>query len=144
MKRVGRIWKFGDSIDTDVMAPGKYLSLDIKELVPHTLEAVDPRFASDVRPGDLVLAGRNFGCGSSREQAPRLLKLLGVGAVLAVSFARIFARNCTAIGLPSLGVPAAFWTETEAGDEVEVDFVAGVLVNRRSGRTFSTPPVRRR
>ena len=101
-RRAGRIWRFGDGIDTDAMAPGKYMKLDIEELARHCMEDVRPEFASGVRPGDLVVAGRNFGIGSSREQAPQALACLGVSAVIAVSFAGLFYRNAINLGLPVL------------------------------------------
>ena len=98
----GRIWRFGDGIDTDAMAPGKYMKLAINELARHCMEDVRPEFAGAVRPGDLVVAGRNFGIGSSREQAPQALAHLGVAAVVAVSFAGLFYRNAINLGLPVL------------------------------------------
>lgn len=101
----GRIWKFGDNINTDVITPGRYLAGGIDEVKGHVLEAVNPRFAKEVRTGDFVVAGKNFGCGSSRESAPQALKALGVKAVIAESFARIFFRNAVAIGLPVLACP---------------------------------------
>ena len=98
----GRIWRFGDGIDTDAMAPGQYMKLSIDELSRHCLEGVRPEFAAAVRPGDLVVAGRNFGIGSSREQAPQALSRLGVAAVIAASFAGLFYRNAINLGLPVL------------------------------------------
>jgi 3-isopropylmalate/(R)-2-methylmalate dehydratase small subunit len=106
----------------------------LEERKLHTLEAVDPRFAREVRPGDVVVAGRNFGCGSSRETAPEALKALGVGCVVAGSFARLFLRNAVAIGLPVLPCPGAR-EAVEGGDEVEVDLEAGTLRNLRTGAT---------
>lgn len=103
--RTGRIWRFGDGIDTDAMAPGRYMKLDIDQLARHCLEGVRPEFAGAVRPGDLVVAGRNFGIGSSREQAPQALARLGVAAVIAVSFAGLFYRNAINLGLPVLVCP---------------------------------------
>lgn len=98
----GRIWRFGDSIDTDAMAPGQYMKLPIDEIARHCMEGVRPEFAAGVRPGDLVVAGRNFGIGSSREQAPQALASLGVSAVIATSFAGLFHRNAINLGLPVL------------------------------------------
>jgi 3-isopropylmalate/(R)-2-methylmalate dehydratase small subunit len=129
----GRVWKFGHNVDTDVITPGKYLYMDMKELAKHTLEVLDPEFATKVQPGDCVLGGRNFGCGSSREHAPRVLKLLGVSCVVAETFARIFQRNAIAIGLPVLAVPG-LWAQTEAGDELEIDLASGAVLNRRTSQ----------
>lgn len=127
----GRAWVFGDAINTDVMAPGSYFKAPFEELARHCLEAVDPVFARDVRPGDIVVAGRNFGVGSAREQAAMALRHLGVGAVLAVSFGRIFYRNALNFGMPALFFPAA--GEIRAGDEVEVDVVAGQIRDLTTG-----------
>ena len=98
----GKVWVFGDNIETDALAPGRYLSLPIEEFANHCLEILNPAFPRDVRPGDIVVGGRNFGCGSSREQAPAALKQLGISVVLAASFGRIFFRNSIALGLPVL------------------------------------------
>lgn len=126
------MWRFGDDISTDLLAPGAYAldPLEVRRL--HTLESVDPRFAREVEPGDVVVAGRNFGCGSSRETAPEGLLALGVGCVVAGSFARLFLRNAVAIGLPVLpcpGAPEAF----EPGDAIEVDLAAGTVRNPTTG-----------
>lgn len=131
----GRAWVFGDGINTDVMAPGLYFKAPMEEMARHCLEAVDPRFASEVRPGDIVVAGRNFGVGSAREQAALALKHLGVGAVLAISFGRIFYRNALNFGLPALFFPAA--GEVRPGDLLEVDAVAGQVTNHSLGRQYS-------
>ncbi len=130
----GRAWVFGDDINTDVMAPGLYFKAPMEEMARHCLEAVEPRFAAEVRPGDIVVAGRNFGVGSAREQAAMALRHLGVGAVLAVSFGRIFYRNALNFGLPALFFPAA--GEIRAGDVVEVDPVAGLIANHSLGRHY--------
>jgi 3-isopropylmalate dehydratase small subunit len=127
----GRAWVFGDGINTDVMAPGIYFKAPFEELARHCLEAVDPAFAREVRPGDIVVAGRNFGVGSAREQAAMALRHLGVGAVLAVSFGRIFYRNALNFGLPALFFPGA--AGIAAGDEVSVDVVAGRVQNLTTG-----------
>lgn len=123
----GRAWVFGDNIDTDVLAPGHLMKLPPEDLARHCLEAVNPDFAANVKPGDILFAGRNFGLGSSREQAAVSLKLLGLKAVLAPSFARIFFRNAINLGLP------AFVFDNDgfvaAGDEVDLDVRTGVLVN---------------
>jgi 3-isopropylmalate/(R)-2-methylmalate dehydratase small subunit len=123
----GRVWKFGDHINTDLITPGKYLGAPIDEVKGHVLEAVNPRFAREVRRGDILVAGKNFGCGSSREAAPRALLALGVGAVVAESFARIFFRNAVATGLSILPCPAVSRSFDE-GDTLELDLEkAGVL-----------------
>jgi 3-isopropylmalate/(R)-2-methylmalate dehydratase small subunit len=127
----GRAWVFGDAVNTDVMAPGIYFKAPFEELARHCLEAVNPDFAREVRPGDIVVAGRNFGVGSAREQAAMALRHLGVGAVLAVSFGRIFYRNALNFGMPALFFPAA--GEIHAGDEVEVDVVAGRIRDLTTG-----------
>jgi 3-isopropylmalate/(R)-2-methylmalate dehydratase small subunit len=140
VKAEGRVWKFGDNIDTDVITPGKHLYLPMPEMAKHALEVRDPAFGKEAKPGDLLVAGRNFGCGSSREQAPRVLKLLGIGCVLAETFARIFYRNAIAIGLPVLAVPG-LWAATEAGQVVAVDLGSGEVVNRTTGATFRGRPI---
>jgi 3-isopropylmalate/(R)-2-methylmalate dehydratase small subunit len=130
----GRAWVFGDDVNTDVMAPGLYFKAPMEEMAQHCLEAIDPGFAQNVRPGDIVVAGARFGVGSAREQAAMALKHLGVGAILAVSFGRIFYRNALNFGLPALFFPAA--GEIRAGDEIEIDPVAGRVLNRGNGREY--------
>ncbi len=130
----GRAWRFGDDIDTDVMAPGLYFKAPMAEMARHCLEAVDPAFAAGVRPGDIIVAGRRFGVGSAREQAAMALVHLGVGAVLAVSFGRIFHRNALNFGLPALCFPAA--GEIDAGQRLEVEPVAGLVRNLDTGREY--------
>ncbi len=127
----GRAWVFGDDVNTDVMAPGLYFKAPMAEMARHCLEAIDPSFANGVRPGDIVVAGRNFGVGSAREQAAMALTHLGVGAVLAVSFGRIFYRNALNFGLPALVFPGA--ATVAAGDRLRVDPVEGRIGNERSG-----------
>lgn len=123
----GRAWLFGDDIDTDVLAPGLYMKGPIEELASHCLEAVDVDFANNVEPGDFLVAGRNFGMGSSREQAAQALKHLGITAVLARSFAGIFYRNSLNLGLPAVVCDA---TETiAAGDRLCIDLAVGKLEN---------------
>lgn len=129
---MARAFVFGDNIDTDVLAPGHAMKLEPQAMARFCLEAVDPAFAATVRPGDVVVAGRNFGMGSSREQAALSLKLLGVSAVFAVSFARIFYRNAINAGLPALALPQA--GEIMAGDEVAFDLAAGTLRDLTTGR----------
>lgn len=130
----GRAWVFGDGINTDVMAPGLYFKETIDVMAAHCMEAVDPQFAASVRPGDVVVAGRNFGIGSAREQAPMALQHLGVGIVLAESFGRIFYRNALSFGIAALVLPAA--GEIAAGDELRVDPVAGLVENLTSGHRY--------
>jgi 3-isopropylmalate/(R)-2-methylmalate dehydratase small subunit len=138
-KVTGRAWTFGDNIDTDVLAPGIYMKLPVEEVALHCLEAVDPDFAATVQPGDIVVGGENFGMGSSREQAPQALKVLGVGAVLAKSFARIFYRNALNLGLPALFFREA--DEVSAGDRLELDLAAGQVRNLTTGRTYAVAPI---
>ncbi len=123
----GRAWKFGDHINTDLIIPGRYLDdYHIPNLAKHVMEDVDPDFARKVQKGDVIVAGRNFGCGSSREQAPAALKAAGVAAVVAVSFARIFYRNAINVGLPVVICPEANDVVIE-GEVIEVDLEEGVL-----------------
>jgi 3-isopropylmalate/(R)-2-methylmalate dehydratase small subunit len=135
----GRAFVFGDGIDTDVLAPGHLMKLAPRELASHCLAAIDPAFASTVQPGDFVVAGANFGLGSSREQAAVSLKLLGVSAVIATSFARIFYRNALNLGLPALFCDAA--TTIAAGDRLSADPEAGVITNHTQGRTLAARPI---
>ena len=135
----GRAWTFGDGINTDVLAPGIYMKYPVEEIATHCLEAVDPMFASSVQPGDVIVAGRNFGLGSSREQAPQALKILGVGAVLAKSFSRIFYRNALNLALPALIFPQA--DEIDAGSSLEVDIVAGRVRNLTSGHDYAVDQI---
>ncbi|AMJ58420.1 MULTISPECIES: 3-isopropylmalate dehydratase [Stenotrophomonas] len=129
----GKAFVFGDRIDTDVLAPGPYMREPMRVLASHCLEAVDPAFASEVKRGDIVVGGESFGIGSSREQAVQALAELGVGAIIAKSFARIFYRNAL-----NLGVPALVCANLEAsrGDELEVRPVEGRIINHTTGREF--------
>ena len=129
-----RAWVFGDDIDTDVLAPGKYMKLDIDEIAKHCLETVNAEFASSVKPGDVVAAGRNFGAGSSREQAPAALKHLGVAALVAESFAGLFYRNALNLGLPAVACRDA--KRIRQGDAVEVDAEQGMIRNVTTGETL--------
>ena len=140
MKAVGNVFKYGDNVDTDVIIPARYLnSFDAKELASHAMVDIDPEFASKVQPGDMIVANKNFGCGSSREHAPLCLKASGVSCVIAETFARIFYRNAINIGLPIIEcVDAA--RGIEAGDEVEVDFDSGEITNKTKGTTFQGQP----
>ncbi len=133
MKLKGKVWKYGDNVDTDVIIPGKYLrTADFKTFGEHAMEGLDPYFRP--APGDIVVAGKNFGCGSSREQAPLALKYAGIGCVVARSFARIFFRNAINVGLPI--VEADVIDAVQKGDFIEVDLDTGkVAVN---GREFSS------
>ncbi|MBK5226597.1 MAG: 3-isopropylmalate dehydratase small subunit [Thermoleophilia bacterium] len=137
----GKAWKFGDSISTDHIAPGRYFHLrtNLPELAKHVLEDANTEFASKMSPGDFVVAGRNFGLGSSREHAPRIIKLAGVNAVLAQSFARIFFRNSINVGLPVLEIDTS---GIEQGDELEIDLAAGTVrnVTRDQMLTFAPLP----
>jgi len=125
----GKVWKFGDNIDTDLIVPGQYLDAPMEEVVKHVLVSVNPDFVKGVKKGDIIIAGKNFGCGSSRENAPAAIKELGIGCIVAESFARIFFRNAIAIGLPIIscaGVNDAF----ENGDVAHVKIPEASVENR--------------
>lgn len=140
MNAKGRVFKYGDNVDTDVIIPARYLNIaDPKELATHAMEDIDAEFVKKMQPGDIVVATRNFGCGSSREHAPLVLKENGVSCVIAASFARIFYRNAINIGLPIIECPEAA-RGIEAGDEVEVDFDSGKIYNRTKGTEFQGQP----
>jgi 3-isopropylmalate/(R)-2-methylmalate dehydratase small subunit len=143
MKVNGKAIKFGNNIDTDVILPGKYLVLtDPRELAKHAMEGLDPAFPEKAKTGVIVVGGRNFGCGSSREQAPLALKYAGVRCVLAESFARIFFRNAINIGLP-IGECKGIASAVEVGDELSVDLEAGTVENltkKRSLQVTKLPP----
>jgi 3-isopropylmalate/(R)-2-methylmalate dehydratase small subunit len=138
-KIIGRVWKYGDDVNTDVIFPGKYTYsiFDRKEMAQHALEDLDPEFIQNVQPGDIVVAGKNWGCGSSREQAVICLKEAGVGAIVARSFARIYFRNCINEGLPIVTCDAV--DSVEQGEEIRIDFEAGVVTTPRQEYTF--PPL---
>jgi 3-isopropylmalate dehydratase small subunit len=136
--RRGRAFVFGDQIDTDVLAPGPYMKKPLVELARHCMEAVDPGFASRVQPGDIVVGGIGFGIGSSREQAVQALLELGVGAVVAKGFARIFYRNALNLGLPALVCPDI---EAREGDELEVRPVEGRIVNHTRRTEYACEPI---
>lgn len=138
-KPVNRAWVFGDDLDTDALAPGQYMKLGIDELARHCLESVDPTFAGAVQHGDVVVAGRNFGAGSSREQAAQALVALGVAAVIAPSFAGIFYRNALNLGLVALVCADA--GAIAAGDEIAFDAEAGRIENRTRGETLACEPI---
>ncbi len=132
----GRVWKYGDDVNTDVIYPGKYTYTELspEEMARHALEDLDARFAKEARPGDIIVAGRNWGCGSSREQAVTCLKHAGVGALIAKSFARIYFRNAVNQGLPI--VQCAAVEGVEAGEEVTVDFSSGKVITSRGEYPF--------
>lgn len=137
---MGRAWKYGDNVNTDVLYPGRHLaSIDPKYQAEHALEDLDPTFAKGVRPGDVVVGGRNFGCGSSREQAVTCLKVAGVPFVVAHSFARIYYRNAVNNGVPPLVSPEAS-ARIQPGDAVEADLARGVILNRTRGETYPFEP----
>ncbi len=136
MKACGRVFKYGDNVDTDVIIPARYLnSSDPKELATHCMEDIDKDFVNKVAEGDLIVASKNFGCGSSREHAPIAIKAAGVSCVIAETFARIFYRNAINIGLPIIECPEAA-KGIEEGDQVEVDFDSGVITNVTKGETY--------
>ncbi|MFP3154532.1 3-isopropylmalate dehydratase small subunit [Lachnospiraceae bacterium ZAX-1] len=136
MKACGNVFKYGDNVDTDVIIPARYLnSSDPKELAAHCMEDIDKDFTKKVSRGDLIVAAKNFGCGSSREHAPIAIKEAGISCVIADTFARIFYRNAINIGLPIIECPQAA-KAVEAGDEVEVDFDSGAIVNKTKGECY--------
>ena len=136
MKANGTVFKYGDNVDTDVIIPARYLnSSDPKELATHCMEDIDKDFVKNVKAGDIIVADKNFGCGSSREHAPIAIKAAGVSCVIAETFARIFYRNAINIGLPIIECPEAA-KGIEAGDEVEVDFDSGIITNKTKGTSF--------
>ena len=138
---MGRAWCYGDSVDTDVIIPARYLtSTDEQELAEHALEDLDPGFVSAVQQGDVVVAGSNFGCGSSREHAPIALKGAGVGAVVARSFARIFFRNAINTGLAIVTCPRLV-DVTDSGDAIEVDVASGLVTNVTKNKSFEAEPL---
>ena len=136
MKARGIVHKYGDNVDTDVIIPARYLnSSDAKDLATHCMEDIDKDFVNKVKPGDIMVANKNFGCGSSREHAPLAIKTAGISCVIAETFARIFYRNAINIGLPILECPAAA-KAIEAGHEVEVDFDSGVITDVTTGESY--------
>jgi 3-isopropylmalate/(R)-2-methylmalate dehydratase small subunit len=135
----GRVWTYGDDVNTDVIFPGKYTYsiTDPEEMAEHALEDLDPDFADQVEPGDIIVAGKNWGCGSSREQAVTCLKAAGVGAIVARSFARIYFRNCINQALPIVTCDAVDGVEN--GDEITIDFAAGTVTT--PGGEYTFPPL---
>jgi len=137
---VGRVWKYGDNVDTDAIIPARYLNMSSPaELAAHCMEDVDAAFAKGVKPGDIIVAGKNFGCGSSREHAPVAIKGCGVSCVVAETFARIFFRNAINIGLPILECPEAA-RATLAGQRLEVDLASGHIRNLDTGQEYRAMP----
>ena len=140
MNAVGKVFRYGNNVDTDVIIPARYLNTsDHKELASHCMEDIDSGFVKNVKKGDIIVAGRNFGCGSSREHAPIAIKESGISCVIAESFARIFYRNALNIGLPILECKAAS-EEIAAGDTVSVDYSIGVITDETTGKTYSAEP----
>jgi len=136
----GKVHKYGNNVDTDVIIPARYLNTsDHKELASHCMEDIDRDFVKNVRPGDIIVGGDNFGCGSSREHAPIAIKASGVSCVIAATFARIFYRNAINIGLPILECTQAS-EEIQAGDEVSVDFDSGIITNLTRNETYQALP----
>ena len=140
MKVSGKSHKYGDNVDTDVIIPARYLNTpNAKELAAHCMEDIDASFATTVKPGEIMVAGKNFGCGSSREHAPLAIKTCGVACVIASTCARIFYRNALNIGLPILECPEAAQA-IQAGDVVSVDFDTGLIVDETTGKSFQGEP----
>ena len=140
METKGRVFKYGDNVDTDVIIPARYLNTpNAKELAAHCMEDIDREFVNNVQTGDVMVAGWNFGCGSSREHAPLVIKTCGTGCVIAKSFARIFYRNAINIGLPILECEKAA-EEINAGDVVSVNFDSGEITNHTTGKTYLAQP----
>jgi len=136
----GKVWKFGDHVDTDLIIAARYLNTsDPAELARHVMEDADPEFVTKMAPGDLIVAGVNFGSGSSREHAPIALKAAGVAAVIAPTFARIFYRNAFNMGLPIFTLPEA--DEIAEGDTVQIDMARGEIINKTQGKTYRFTPI---
>ena len=140
METRGHVFKYPDNVDTDVIIPARYLNTpDAQELAKHCMEDIDAEFIRKVQAGDVIVAGWNFGCGSSREHAPLVIKTCGTGCVIAKSFARIFYRNAINIGMPILECEQAA-EEINAGDEVSVDFDTGAISDLTTGKTYQAQP----
>ncbi|WP_302483266.1 3-isopropylmalate dehydratase small subunit [uncultured Dialister sp.] len=137
----GKVWRYGDNIDTDVIIPARYLNtFDPKELAKHCMVDIDKNFAQKVRPGDIMVGGKNFGCGSSREHAPVAIKACGVPVIIAASFARIFYRNGINVGLPLMEIGDNV-ERIHAGDKLSVDLSSGKIRDLTTGETFQAPPL---
>jgi 3-isopropylmalate/(R)-2-methylmalate dehydratase small subunit len=140
VERTGKVWKYGDNVDTDAIIPARYLNVSTpEELARHCMEDVDTSFAGTVQAGDVIVAGENFGCGSSREHAPLAIKGAGISCVVARSFARIFYRNAINIGLPILECPGAA-DETQGGQRLDVDLQTGQVRNLSTGQVYQATP----
>ena len=140
MRAKGYVHKYGDNVDTDVIIPARYLNItDKRELATHCMEDIDPSFPKTVKPGDIMVGGQNFGCGSSREHAPMVILESGISCVIAGSFARIFYRNAINIGLPILECSEAA-QRIEAKDEVEIDFGTGTITNLTKNESYTAEP----
>lgn len=140
MEAKGSVFKYGDNVDTDVIIPARYLAIqDRKELASHCMEDIDTSFVGRVKDGDIMVAGKNFGCGSSREHAPMVIKEAGISCVIAETFARIFFRNAINIGLPIIECREAS-EGIQVGDEVEIDFDSGLIKDVTTGRSFQGTP----
>ena len=138
---MSKVWRYGDHVDTDVIIPARYLNIaDFEELAEHAMEDIDLNFAPNVQKGDIIVAGRNFGCGSSREHAPMVLKVKGVQCIIADSFARIFYRNAINIGLGALEIGKEV-EKIEAGDELEVNLTKGEIKIVNKGLVINTKPL---
>lgn len=136
----GKVWTFGKDIDTDVIIAARYLNTSVpEELAKHVMEDADPEFVNKMSAGDIIVAGENFGCGSSREHAPIALKAAGISAVIAPTFARIFYRNAFNMGLPIFELPQS--AEISEGDEVSVDMNAGTITNKTTNKTYNFVPI---
>ncbi|MDM5333751.1 3-isopropylmalate dehydratase [Ureibacillus composti] len=130
----GRVWKYGDNINTDIISPGQYMSYPVEKQAEHAMEAIDAEFAKKVQPGDVIVAGNNFGSGSSRETAQMVLKYHKIGAIVANSFARIFYRNSINVGLPV--VEMLDTSVIEEGDEIEINLLEGKIINHTKGEEY--------
>ena len=130
----GRVWKYGDNINTDIISPGQYMSLPVEKQAEHAMSAIDPNFSKKVQPGDILVAGSNFGSGSSRETAQMVLKHLQVGGIIATSFARIFYRNSINVGLPVVEMKDT--SVIREGDELEIDLLEGKIINQSQGTEY--------
>ena len=140
MKANGTVYKYGDNVDTDVIIPARYLAIqDKKELAEHCMEDIDADFVKKVKAGDIMVAGKNFGCGSSREHAPLVIKVAGVSCVIAETFARIFYRNAINIGLPIIECKEAS-EDIKDGDVVSIDFDSGIITNHTKGESYKGQP----
>ena len=140
MKLTGKVWKFGDDVDTDAIIPARYLNVsDPFELAAHCMEDIDPNFMKKISKGDIIVADKNFGCGSSREHAPLAIKAAGISCVIAKSFARIFYRNSINIGFPILECEEAA-SKISEGDQIEIDLSSGAIINLTKKETYNAQP----